>query len=358
MHTQYFNRTRDISRGDNMATMTDVAIEAKVSHSTVSRVLNSKTEDIKISQNTVQNVLKAASKLNYHPNAIARGLVVNKSHAIGVALLDIHYMRFLPFATIIGGIGDVVGSHDYNLQFCTTTKEGKNANHYFMKRWLEKRVDGIVIIDQCIPDDEILHLKDSGVPFVLFDRDIPGEEINCVVMDNEGGAFQATEHFIKTGHKRIGFLFAGEPHWYIGIEKLKGYKKALYMNSLNYDKELVFSGEFSEGRTSQVLKKLMALPSRPTALLTTDDTTGVSIIKAANTMGIKVPDDLAVIGFQEEPIGNIISPALTSVRTPIEKSGELAAEMLFELLDGEKLKDNRIVLGTKLIIKKSCGCDK
>jgi len=336
-------------------TITDIAREARVSPATVSYILNNKQLN-RISEETRKRVLEAARRLNYHPHASARGLVSNKTQSISVAVYDIDYITDLYFSTIFSGISHMVGVYDYNLHFTITNKKAKGGrkNLFFMRKVLERRVDGVIIIDQAISDGDILELKEINIPFVLIDRDIPGQNIYCVLTDNRKGIFEATKHLIKSGHRRIAFVT--EPLKFYKIkEMLEGYKTALANHGIQYDRTLVRESVGAEKVTKNSIEELLNLSPKITAIISSSDKIALQILKIIKSLGLKIPEDIALVGYNDEPTIAYTEPHLTTVKVPLQKMGELAGEILLNLINGKEIKNNRVILAPQLIVRESSG---
>lgn len=336
-------------------TITDVAREAKVSPATVFCVLNNKRIN-RISDKTRGRVLKTIRKLNYYPRAAARGLASNKTQTIGVGIHDIGYLTDTYFSTIITGISQTVGIYDYNLHFVTTDKKAQDSkkNLFFMRKVWEKRLDGLIIIDQDISDEDILELQRTGVPFVLIEKDVLNGEINCVLTDNKEGIFQATEHLIKLGHKRIGFIVE-KRKFYKDKEMLKGYKLALNRYGLKYEGILIRESSPVLETDYKTVEELLQLRPRPTAIVTASDKIALRVLRTIKNLGLGVPRDVALIGYDDEPIIAHVEPHLTTVKIPLRKMGELAAEVLIKTIDGDEHTEPKIVLKPELVVRESCG---
>lgn len=334
-------------------TITDVANYVGVSRCTVSKALRGVP---RVGDQTKQRVLKAAAELGFTPNAAGRGLALRKTETIGVALHDLEYISLPYFSTIIGGVGQSIGSHDYNLHFTITNKSarGGRENLHFMRKVRQRRLDGLVIIDQAVADSDILELEAAGMPFVLVDRDIAGEKVNFVMTDNRAGMHEAAEHLIELGHRRIAFLH--EPlSWYSIGEMLAGYRSALTKYGLKYDERLVkYIGDVVVDTTAAAAG-LWRLPEPPTAVLALSDQIALGVIAALRKSGKRVPQDVAVIGYDD--VARVTQPVteLTSVRVPLQQMGEAAGDMLLQIVNGQVPQTPGIVLQPELIVRESSG---
>ena len=337
-------------------TLSAVAEKAGVSTATVSYVLNNRRLN-RISDKTRREVLKTVKKMNYSPNASARSLALNKTQSIGVGLYNTNYIMDPYFSTIINSVCHIAGDYNYNLHFTITDKKmkGGRKNLHYMRKIDEKYLDGLIIIDQCISNKDILELKKINFPFVLMDRDIPGQKINCVMTDNREGIFKATEHLIKLGHQKIGFMVEAMKFYRVK-EMLKGYKQALNQYDLAYEKSYVRESSREKQKLAETVEELMQLPQRPTAIITSCDQIAMETLMLLKNKGLSIPRDMALIGYDDNPLNTYAEPSLTTVRVPIQKMGELAAERLIGVINNENITEKRrIVLKPELVIRKSSG---
>lgn len=339
----------------NMTTIKDVASEAGVSSTAVSFVMNRKNLH-QVNDKTRRRILKVAEELGYYPNAVGRSLALKRTETIGVALYDLEYISMPHFSTIIGGVGHSVGSYDYNMHFTITNRlaKGGRKNLHFISKVRQGRLDGLVIIDQAVLDSEILELRKTSTPFVLVDRDIAGEEVHFVMVDNKAGMFQAAEHLIKLGHKRIAFL--REPlRWYCVRQMLAGYNKALAKHGLEFDENLVKEINRSPVDPAAVLSELWSLPAPPTAILSSADQIAMAVIASLRKAGKRVPEDVAVVGHGDIASTGQAIPELTSIRVPSQQIGEKAGDLLLGILNGKVPEDRGVVLQPELIVRGSSG---
>jgi LacI family transcriptional regulator/LacI family purine nucleotide synthesis repressor len=333
-------------------TMADVARHAGVSRAAVSLVLNKKSKS-QISEKLRKTILKSAKDLGYHPHAAARSLALRKTHTFGLALWEVDYVMQSYFSSIIAGMEEVIGAHDYNLQFVTTTRsgDGHHQNLFFMRKVDEKRIDGLIIIDQLMPDEDIISLKEKNFPFVLVDREIDGFDTHCVIVNNEDGIRQATNHLIELGHEKILFVVEN-PDFFKIKEMMKGYKSALREAGLDYSDCLVKSlseyCEFDMKRFDEFFE------GNPTAIVTSSDRLAFKMLSVLRKKHIRVPEDVSVVGYNDEPVSSEMNPPLTTVRVPLMKVGEEAAKVLLNLIQFNA-DSKRVVLNPGLVVRESCA---
>lgn len=332
-----------------------IAKQASVSQTTVSQILN-RVAKVRVDRETREKVLRIAKQMDYHPNIIARGLVSRKTHNIGIALFSPDYLTDPYFSTIISGILHQVGLHDYSMQVTVTQAGGgeSSQNLFFMKKLKEGCLDGLVILDQMMPDKEILWLRKRKTPFVLVDRFVPRENVNCVRVDNREGILRATEHLIGLGHKRIAFL--SEPAaWNKSAEMVASFRMTVEKHGLSVDENLIVNLENVE-QTRNVIYGWCDFSMLPSAIVCADDKYAAASIMALRDRSVDVPKDVAVVGYNDKRSQFWhMRPQLTSVQVPLQELGEQSAKMLFELIAGRDVGNAEILLKPALVVRESCG---
>ena len=326
-------------------TIRDIAKQAKVARSTVSRALNDKG---RMSSATRERIRQLAQELGYHPNMNAKGLATNKTGNIGIVINKRH--KPLPgsfydfYGTIIVGVEEAIQKQGYHLIFSTT--DGGSS----IPRCVEERcVDGVILMGCDICKDLILSL--NSTPLVLVDNHLEG--VDSIAIDNEGGAYKAVEYLIKLGYREIGFV-AERLNDLSFKERFKGYKLALKEHGLEYNADLVAEGltppDYGYAAMRQVLKR-----GTPPAIFAANDSTAAGAIKAIKEKGLRIPKDIAVIGFDDGPTALHTVPPLTSVRVFREKMARIAAKRLIELIGNSKQPPIQLKLSTELVIRESCA---
>ena len=327
-----------------MTKIQDVAALAKVSIATVSRVLNPGGH--KVSASTREKVLLAVKELDYRPNALARGLHMKKTMTIGVIIPDIsnHY-----YSEIVKGIQDTADRKGYNIILLNTDrKEDRIIKSIHLLR--EKIADGIIFSGGIIHGFEPLSaLKELKERVVVIGR----HEVNfpAIMVDNIGGTTLAIQHLIDLKHDRIGFI-GGPKDSTSAIDRLTGYKSALAQNGYPIDNHLIISGNLTPKSGYQATRKLLEEKHKPTAILTFNDQMAFGTIYAAKEMGLHVPDDLAVVGFDNVPLSSYFVPSLSTVEIPMYNLGAGAMKMLVNLISGKRFTRVRW-FKTKLIARDS-----
>jgi len=307
----------------------DVAARAQVSIATVSRVLNRSSH--KVSQETRQRVLLAAKELDYRPNALARGLHMKKSMTIGVIIPDIsnHY-----YAEILRGIQDVADKEGYNIILQNTDRRQERiVKSIYLLR--EKIADGIIFSGGIIHGFKPLSaLKELRARVVVIGR----HEVNfpAVMVDNIGGAALAVQHLIDLNHSRIGFI-GGPENSTTASDRLMGYKSILAQNGCPLNEKLITRGNLTPKSGYQAARRILEEKERPTAIFAANDQMAFGAIYAARQVGLQVPRDLAVVGFDNIPLSSYFVPPLSTIEIPMYSLGAKAMEMLTNLISEKKI---------------------
>lgn len=324
-------------------TIKEVAKQAKVSITTVSRVINN-VEGC-TNEETRNRILKVIEELDYKPNALARSLVTKKTKTIGLILPDISNPFFPGIAK---GVEDRASKYDYNVILCNSYDSLKKED-YYINVLREKYVDGIILSSSKLnKDDENNYSKD--IPMVFIDRRPDVNITNGVFINNFSGAYTAVKHLIDLGHRNIGCLI-GPQNINTSIERLDGYKKALEDSSISINEDFIKFEEYSiEGGYSAAREILK--DKKITAIFANNDLMAIGVYRAAKEMGYKIPGDISVVGFDDIDTAKVVEPPLTTVKQPTKVLGESAVEMLMEAING-KIEEKIIYLDTELIIRES-----
>jgi LacI family transcriptional regulator len=327
-------------------TIIDVAAEANVSYATVSRVIN---HDVHVKQETRDRVLQTMVRLGYVANRQARSLAGGRTNTIGVLIPDLGTGYI---GEIIRGIDAELGLSDLDLILYTTHRTASKEANY-VTNLATGMVDGLILVLPRNPADFIGILTKQNFPLILIDHQGIGPDCPAVGAANWQGGFTATEYLIKLGHQRIGFI-TGWMDLGCALDRLDGYRSALRTNHIPVAPELVYEGTFFQPDGFNGASILLDLPNPPTAIFASNDVMAMGVMDAIRQRGLRVPDDVSVIGFDDIPQASLIRPALTTVRQPLEKMGRVATQMLLELLSKSQKKIGRIELPTELIIRDSC----
>ena len=314
------------------STLKDIARALGLSTSTVSRALRDTHE---ISPATKKLVLDYAKKINYRPNPIALSLKERRSKSIGVIVSEVanHY-----FSQAINGIEAIAYDRGYHV-IITQTHESYAREKINIEHLASRSVDGL-LVSLSAETSDISHLKslhNRGLPIVFFDR-VPQEiETHKIVANNEKGAFEATEHLIEKGYRRIAHLTSSD-HLSISIERLNGYKKALEKHRIPFNEEYLkhcpHGGMFYD-EMENAIKELLNLPEKPDAIFVAGDRLSMGCLMVFKSLKIKVPEDMAITGFSNSNVLDLITPPLTAVRQPAYEIGQIATDMLISLIESK-----------------------
>lgn len=337
----------------NQVTIKDIARELGISPSTVSRALKDHPD---ISPDTKRVVNALATKLNYQPNIVALSLRQSKTNTIGVIIPEIvHFF----FSTIISGIEDIAYSAGYNV-ILAQSNESQEREILDMKALFNSRVDGMLmsISRDTTNFDHIESMITKGVPMVFFDRVYNTDQASKIIVDDFTGAKEATLHLIEQGCKRIAHL-EGPPNLDISRQRLEGYKEALQQHNIPFNKELVVicpSGTIEEGK--EATQKLLKLKHKPDGIFATNDPAAMGSMQAIKSHGLKIPDDIAIVGFSNWFFSSLMDPPLSSVDQPGFEMGQEAAKLLIRQIEKQDKDDQDIdpetkVLKTRLVIRES-----
>lgn len=330
-----------------MANIYDVAREAGVSRSTVSRVINGKKE---VNEETRQKIMDAMQRLNYSPNASARALALQKSHVIGVVAAGLTEPFFSGF---IDGIFDSADEMGYGTLFCQNDHRNKTNINYFDV--LHGKVDGIIFLgENTVSRSEVVKLADENYPVVMIESNfnIPG--LVCVNIDNFQGAYAATRHLIQSGHKKIAHIM-GRQNSFEANDRLKGFIQAMEDYGLRADSRLIKTGNFVYNDAYGCSTELLNHPREYSAVFCANDIMAAAFMHAAMEKGVGIPGDVSVIGFDD--IGNndlLIKemPPLTTMRQPRREMAQYAVEALVRRIEEGTVLESKI-FNTELVIRNS-----
>lgn len=333
------------------ATIFDVAKQAGVSIGTVSRVLNNRD---RVSQATRERVLKAIRELDYHPNSFAQGLASQQTDTVGLVIPQVNDPFFYE---IVRGVEDTVTAAGYSLLIVSQPRQ--TSESHYGRLFRRGHVDAMILASIDVYHDEIREIIAGGVPVTLIQQN-PSKDVPAVVADNYGGMCELAEHLLTHGYRRFAYI-TGTNHTPDNKERLRAIHNTLAAHGLSLASEAVVEGNYLRGSGYSAMLRLLDLPERPEAVIAGNDQMAADAILAAQERGLSVPDDIAVVGFDDVPLATYVSPPLTTVHQPIYEIGVHAARLALDLLrahtEGKKLIPPRIVLPTTLVIRRSCGCD-
>lgn len=332
------------------ATLQDIANKLNTTVSTVSRALN---DNGRISKATRKAVLKAAKELNYQPNNIAAALRRGKSHLIGV-IVPTADRAF--FSSVVRGIEEISNKLNYKVIICQSyddfNKEVETVNAL-----INAQVDGVIvsISKKTVNTKHLQKVIDKGIPVVLFDRTSDKLDTNQVMIDDHRGAYEVVSHLIEQGCKRIAH-FTSPVKISIYKERMRGYMDALESHGIPFDPELVIESNMQLGDGRKSTEQLLALENRPDAIFSASDYAAMGAMQVLKENNIKIPDEIALAGFANEPFTSFTDPTLTTVDQLSIDMGHATAEMFFKQLDEFDRgiqKFQKTVLQPKLIIRES-----
>ncbi|MFB9468043.1 LacI family DNA-binding transcriptional regulator [Nonomuraea salmonea] len=326
-------------------TIRDVAEHAGVSVATVSKVLNDRYG---VAAATVDRVREVIAELGYESSLVARSLRNQRTNVIGVLVWDIE-----PFsAELLKGAARAIRGTDYEL--VVYAGGGKGSGRLGWERRYLSRLSGTLIDGAVLVTPTVLDV-DGGTPVVAVDPHSGRETVPTVDADNLQGGRLATEHLIALGHRRIGFLGRPPRDLESGPLREEGYRSALAEAGLPPDPALIRVAGYDETDARNTVRELLTLPDPPTAIFAANDVSAISTIEVATSMGLRVPDDLSVIGFDNVPESMMSDPPLTTVEQPIQQMGLIAVEMLLDLLAGRDPAQRHVRLPTRLVPRSSCA---
>ena len=318
-------------------TIKDVAKLANVSIATVSRVLNGQSG---YSKATEEKVLFAIKELGYKPNAFARGLINKKSNTIGILFPEVS-SQFS--SKILRGVEEAAHRLDSSVIVCNTASHGKRTMKY-LQLLTEKRVDGILFVSETITEEYYDTLDSMQVPVVLISTESYQYPLPFVKVDDKHAAFTATDYLVKMGHSKIGMISGNKKDIIAGQPRIDGYKQALAQKGLAVDDKNIFCSKgfsFEDGFTG--LRKLLEQFPDMTAVFAASDALALGAISSAYKLGIKIPEELSIIGYDNLPMAEMAIPPLTTVAQPLEDMGMVAAEMLFMMMEQGARVESRIM---------------
>lgn len=330
-------------------TLEDVAKMVGVSRSTVSRVINNEPN---VNDETRQKVEKVIKELNFQPNLAARGLAAGKSHILGFVIpVGVNAIFSDPFFPLLmQNVTSACNQKGYSIMLWLAEPEFERRTiHQVLYNGL---VDGVIVSSMKLTDPIIESLSEHKFPFVTIGRN-PIEGSSCYVdADNYNGAREAVMHLIRQGRKRIASI-TGPMDTIVGIDRFKGYQDSLKQYGISMHPELIVEGDFSDGSGYYQTQRLLEF--NPDAIFAASDVMAIASIRAIQDSGHKVPDDIAVVGYDDIPLATRTTPTLTTIRQPFHRMGTVAVEILLDMIGHPSSQPHRIVLPTELVIRSSCG---
>ncbi len=331
--------------------MADVAKLAGVSRTTVSFILNN-VPDANIPDATRQRVLQAVRELNYMPNVQALNLATGKTMMIALVVRQTsEQMSSDAFAgEFIRGVTGVIEDEDYHLVIHAAEPNARESTYGKLVR--THKVDGLLISSPLVNDQEVRLLHQEETPIVLHGA-TDTQDIPSVDVDNRQGAYMAVRYLLDLGHRRIGHISNAPFSYASSSDRREGYRRALLEAGIAYDEALVLAGEFTASSGYAPMQALLDLPYPPTAVFVGSDVVALGAMEAVRERGLRIPDDISLIGFDDILYARYTTPPLTTVRIPAYDLGRSAGSLLLKIIRGDSLPDTRFLLPTELVVRRS-----
>jgi len=328
-------------------TIEHIAQLAKVSKATVSRVLNNSP---KVTEETRERVMKIIKESGYYPSAMARRLTTNKAETIGLIIPSPQDKTFgNPFYTeILRGFTHQAKIEGYDLLLFINEHQFN-----YSKLFHDRRVDGLLLVGIKRDDKGIIRLSKNKFPYILTGK-VDYKEANYVDAENRKGAYQAVSYLARFGHKRIAYI-GGSFEFVFNQERFEGYLSALKDHNLEYGKELTMKSISTQESGYEAMRKILKSSSIPTAVFAANDLDAIGAMRAIKEKGLKIPEDIAIIGFDDIQLASYVDPPLTTIKQPIFEMGTTALNLLISIIEGKRIGTQKIELHTQLIIRKSTG---
>lgn len=328
----------------------DLAEVLGLSTTTVSRVLNGKAISYRISDKTQERVLKAAKDYKYSPNKIARGLKLSKTDTLGLIIPDISNPFF---SDIASSIEREAHNKGYSLILCDSNEDQKMENE-LIELLRSHKVDGIIIAPIGTDYENIKQTYNSGMPLVVIDRCFPETGLPSITSDNYQGGYDAVNYMMSMGHKKIACI-QGIPKSQPSLERVRGYKDALQNGNILFDNSMIVGDDFSTDNGYLQTRILFSMEDQPTAIFALSNLIGLGVMKAVHEMGLKIPDDISLISFDEQPYSAFLGTPMTTVDQKKSEMGQLAVDVLLKYIKNKEY-HNKVVnmtLKTILIVRNS-----
>jgi LacI family transcriptional regulator len=329
-------------------TLEDIARLSGVSRSTVSRVIN---DDTNVKKETRQKVLQVLQSINFQPNLAARSLAAGRTNTIGLVIPAGVSTLFVDpyFPQFIQGVTTACNARDYSVMLWLAEPEYERR---MIRQILHNGlVDGVIVSSTLMNDPLVNSLYESRMPFIQIGRH-PTLDVNSIDVDNTKASREATLHLIRLGRKRIATI-TGPQDQIAGFDRFQGYQLALQERQQPFLPELVAEGDFTEAGGYTAMLRLF--PMKPDAVIIGSDMMAVGAIRAIREANLRIPDDVAIIGFDDIPTASKMDPPLTTIRQPIRSMGGLAVETLIDIITHPGTETRHIVIATELVIRSSCG---
>lgn len=330
-------------------TIKSIADQAKVSISTVSRVLSGKAESYRISKKTEDAILKIAQDLKYEPNHLARALRLRQTNTIGMIIPDIANPFF---SSIVNCVEIESRKAGYSVITCGS-QENSDVEKESVKILVMRKVDGMIICPVGEESSHIYELTKKNIPFIIVDRYFPNLDLPYVVSDNYNGSIKAVNHFVENGHTKIAFI-QGLPTSSVNKERLRGYKEALREHKIPINESFIVGDNFGEQNGYIGAKILLNRSEPPTSIFAASNLISLGAMRAVSEENLKIPDDISLIAFDDQPYSDFLSTPMTTIEQKKEELGRISIRLLLdEITKGKKSEKKGIIVPTELRIRKS-----
>jgi LacI family transcriptional regulator len=337
-----------VSKKKKEVTIYDISRALNISASTVSRGLNNSSQ---VRKEVRRKIIQVANKMGYQPNKFASSLRLKRTRSLGVVIprIDSHFM-----STVISGMETVAKQEGYQL-LISQSEESASLEAENIQALYKGRVDGFLVSLTC-KTKNLEHFQNvfrKDIPIVFFDRVFCQCNCICIVIDNFKAGYDATQHLIDQGCRKI-VCVTGNLNRNVYNDRFRGFRLALSDNSVPYDESLLIVTNLSDSSGEMILRELEKHEAMPDGIFTANDSSAVSAICELKKAGYRVPEDIAVVGFNDDPVSRVVEPNLTTVHYPGREMGEIAASTMIKILEGTQYeKVNTIILNSELIVRQS-----
>jgi len=308
-----------------------------------------------VSQFTREKVLKITREMGYQPNLIARSLISHRSQAVAVVFPESPYFFSITyFLQIINGVQNACKKYNQALMFFSLDQTKGESYIQISRKWL---VNLMIIMNVDYTRDisrDIKDLQTAGVSFSIITRYLGKEKVNSVCLDNDKGVKLALEHLVNLGHRRIGYI-SGNPNSADGPERLEAFRKYSKEFGLDKDENLIAHGDFTFESGEEAVKKLLDLPQKPTAIFSASDYMAIGAMRTMKKRGLRIPQDIAMVGFDNTLEAAYVEPPLTTIRQPLQEMGETAVDLAYKATKDPNFIPQTVIKEPDLVVRESCG---